>query len=340
MNAVDYFEKILALRRDGQSFAVATVVSRRAPVSAHLGDRAIVFADGRMEGFVGGACSREIIRKQALEAMQARCGRLVSIRSDATERAESTQEHFVVPMTCASEGAVDVYVEPFVQPRRLIVVGATPVAGSLARIARSMEYDVACVVDSREQRDIEQEAATLGVKVATLDSLEELLREGNAAGADQAVVVASQGHYDEQALESILKCGVPYVGLVASRKRGAAVRTFLKESAVPGVESIRNPAGIDLGARTPPEVALSILAEIVKSHPSGAYKEPVTPMAAATVIAMPAPTTAVDPVCGMQVNIADAHHTAKVDDAVYYFCCAGCRAQFLKDQSRFRTVTR
>jgi xanthine dehydrogenase accessory factor len=337
MNAMELFEQIVALRRDGQSFAVATVVSRRAPVSAHLGDRAIVFADGRMEGFVGGACSREIIRTQALEAMQARCGRLVSIRPDSCESAESTAEHVVVPMTCASEGAVDVYVEPFVQPRRLIVVGATPVAESLARLARSMEYDVVHVVDSRERRDIEEDATMLGVRVVTLDALEELLREGSAGGTEQAAVVASQGHYDEQALESILRCGLPYVGLVASRKRGAAVRALLEESAAPGVETIRSPAGIDLGARTPQEVALSILAEIVQSHPSGSRKEVVVATSSMPVAAAPVSSSAVDPVCGMQVDIATAHNTAEVDDVVYYFCCAGCRARFLKEPSRYRT---
>ena len=128
MKTMDLFEQVAALRREGQSFALATVVARRAPVSAHLGDRAIVFADGRMEGFVGGACSREIIRQQALDALATRCSRLVSIRPDASDAAASTGEHVVVPMTCVSEGAIDVYVEPFVQARRLVVVGATPVA--------------------------------------------------------------------------------------------------------------------------------------------------------------------------------------------------------------------
>ena len=100
MNAMDFFEQVAALRREGQSFALATVVARRAPVSAHLGDRAIVFADGRMEGFVGGACSREIVRQQALDALRTRRSRLVSIRPDASEHVESTAEHVVVPMTC------------------------------------------------------------------------------------------------------------------------------------------------------------------------------------------------------------------------------------------------
>jgi len=340
MNAMDFFEQIVALQREGQPFAVATVVARRAPVSAHLGDRAVVFADGRMEGFVGGACSREIIRKQALEAIQARCGRLVSIRPDARETAESSAEHVFVPMTCVSEGAIDVYVEPFVQPRRLIIVGATPVAEALARLARSMDYDVVRAVEGRERHDIEQETTRLDITVVTLDALEKLLREGSSAGADQAAVVASQGHYDEQALESILKYGLSYVGLVASRKRGAAVQELLKASAVPGIETIRNPAGIDLGARTPPEVALSILAEIVQSHPCGAPKEAVAATTAAAAVATPAPTSAVDPVCGMQVEITTAQHSEKVDDVVYYFCCASCRARFLKDPSQYRTGTR
>jgi xanthine dehydrogenase accessory factor len=339
MNAMDFFEQIVGLRHEGKPFAVATVVARRAPVSAHLGDRAIVFADGRMEGFVGGACSREIIRKQALEAMQTRCGRLVSIRPDATELAESTAEHVVVPMTCVSEGAVDVYVEPFVQPRRLIIVGATPVAEALARLARSMDYDIARVVNSSEVHDIDQEAMTLGMRVVALDDFEKFLREGSAGGADQAAVVASQGHYDEQALELILKCHLPYVGLVASRKRGTAVQALLKEGAVPGVETIRIPAGIDLGARTPPEVALSILAEIVQSHPSGVPKKAVEAPPARSLAAAPAKTSATDPVCGMQVEIATAHHTAKVDEVVYYFCCSGCRSRFLKDPSQYRTAT-
>jgi xanthine dehydrogenase accessory factor len=334
---MDVFEQIATLRREGRPFAVATVVARRAPVSAHLGDRAIVFADGRMEGFVGGACSREIIRQQALDAMKARCGRLVSIRPDAGDSSTSSGEHVVVPMTCASEGAIDVYVEPFVQARRLVVVGATPVAESLARLARGMNYDVVRVVEPHEQRDIEPKAVTLGVKVVTLDALQSVLPEGGPGGADLAAVVASQGHYDEQALESLLRCNVPYVGLVASRQRGATVRALLDANGVPDTTRIRNPAGLDLGARTPAEVALSILAEIVQLGPSGAPAQAKTLPTVSAVAAQP--TGAVDPVCGMQVEIATARHTAEMDGHVYYFCCASCRARFLKDPQQYLART-
>jgi xanthine dehydrogenase accessory factor len=332
----DLLERIAALRREGQSFAVATVVGRRAPVSAHLGDRAIVFADGRMEGFIGGACSREIIRRHALDALRARHGRLVSIRSDEIGSTEATPEHFFVPMTCVSEGAVDVFVEPFVRPRRLVVVGGTPVADALVRLAHGMEYDVVRVVDAREQRDAEAGAAALDVTVVALDALETTLRESSG---DQAVVVASQGHYDEQALESVLKCNVRYVGLVASRKRGATIRALLEESGVHGTEAIRNPAGLDLGARTPPEVALSILAEIVQTHPSAAGEEISSVSTAAPVAAMSVTVMAVDPVCGMEVDVSSARHTAEVDGVVYYFCCPHCRARFLEDPQEHRART-
>ena len=325
----DFFDRVAALRREGQSFATATVVGRRAPVSAHLGDRAIVYADGRMEGFVGGACSREIVRKQALECIRGRHARLVSIRPDAATASSSDPEHVVVPMTCVSEGAVDVYVEPNVRPRRLIVVGTTPVADALARTALTLDYEVVRVVDAREQRDLEQDSAALGYAVVPLESLGPIVREADGTAA---AVVASQGHYDEEALEAILRAGAAYVGLVASRKRGGTIKSTLAEGGTPGVETIRNPAGLDLGARTASEIALSILAEIVQTRPEGAVEVEREERGGAA----PAPSpVAIDPVCGMEVEIASARHTANESGTVYYFCCAHCRTQFLKDPAPF-----
>ncbi|MDE3155337.1 MAG: XdhC family protein [Acidobacteriota bacterium] len=327
----EFFRRVAALQRDGQPFVIATVVARRPPVSAHLGDRAIVLADGRMEGFVGGACSREIVRRQALEALAARRGRLVSIRPDAKERSADA-EHVTVPMTCASEGAVDVYVEPVLNARRLVIAGATPVADALMRLGRSLQYDVVRVVDARETNDVEAAAAPLDVPVITLDAL-----AGRLAGLppDTAAVVASQGHYDDEALERLLRAGVPYVGFVASRKRGATVLGLLQERGVPNVTAVRNPAGLDLGARTPPEVALSVLAEIVQWRPA----EGLAAEAASAAVLPPAaaaPATAIDPVCGMDVDVATATHTAELDGRTWYFCCGHCRAAFLKEPDRYR----
>jgi xanthine dehydrogenase accessory factor len=326
VRANEFFEKVAELSRARQTFAVATVVARRAPVSAHLGDRAIVYGDGRMEGFVGGACSREIVRRHALEVLGARHGRLVSIRPDATEAVTSDPEHAIVPMTCVSEGAIDVYIEPFVQARRLVIVGATPVAEALARLAVTLDYEVVRVVDASETRDVELRSLP-GITVTPLESLKDAVQK---AGGGSAAVVASQGHYDEEALRTILEGGAPpYLGLVASRKRGATVRELLEKEGVRRFESIRIPAGLDLGARTAPEVALSILAEIVKVDPA---ERPLT----AAPTSSPGPAAmAIDPVCGMSVDIATARHTADVDGAMYYFCCASCRMRFLEDPLPF-----
>jgi len=326
----DFLDKVAALRRERRSFATATVVGRRAPVSAHLGDRAIVHEDGRMEGFIGGACSREIIRRQALDAMRARRARLVSIRPDASAGMSSDPEHVFVPMTCVSEGAVDVYVEPSVRPRRLVVVGATPVAEALARTAIALEYDVVRIVEQAEQRDLDSGTGASGWELGPLQSLAAAIADGGPA---TAAVVATQGHYDEQALEAILRAGgAGYVGLVASRKRGATVKESLEQSGCTGVDIVRVPAGLDLGARTAPEVAISILAAIVQSRPDQAVDAGARDQHA---VAAALTATAVDPVCHMQVEIATAKHTAEVDGTIYYFCCTHCRSSFVKEPARY-----
>jgi xanthine dehydrogenase accessory factor len=325
----DFLEKVIELRRERRSFATATVVGRRAPVSAHLGDRAIVHEDGRMEGFIGGACSREIIRRQALESIRARRARLVSIRPDANAGVSSDPEHVFVPMTCVSEGAVDVYVEPSVRPRRLVVVGATPVAEALARTAVALDYEVVRTVQPEEQRDLERQAAAGGWTLAPLDSLSAAITDGGPA---TAAVVATQGHYDEQALEVILRArGASYVGLVASRKRGATVKESLEQSGITGTDVVRVPAGLDLGARTAPEVAIAILAEIVQSRPDQALDAGSRDQRDAAA----RHTKAVDPVCHMEVDIATAKHSAEVGGTTYYFCCAHCRSSFVKEPARY-----
>jgi len=336
-----FLERVTALRRAGQPFVVATVVGRRAPVSAHLGDRAIVFADGHIEGFVGGACSREIVRAQALQALGAGRPRLVCIRPDAADGHGAGDERVVVPMTCASEGAVDVYVEPMVPPRRLVVAGATPVADALAHLGQVMQYEVVRVVEPAERRDVDVAAAAIGVRVESLDRLASVLAEAGHGAA--AVVVASQGHYDEPALEAALKSSAAYIGLVASRKRGDSVRAWLASAGAPGLDRLRHPAGLDLGGRSAPEVALSILAELVQrgasSAPEPAGLPAATPSGRGLQVAPAGDLTAVDPVCHMDVRVAGARHTAEVGGVTYYFCCGGCRTRFVANPGQYLAAT-
>lgn len=254
MTAREFFERAADLERARTPFALATVVKRYAPVSSHIGDRAIVLADGRMQGFVGGSCSRHIVRDEALEAIRKGEARLVHVEGE-----------------CASEGAVDVYLEPHLPARMLVIVGNTPVAAELARIAALLEgYRVVRVVEVGErsfdtapagpaQDDTKQAVA--------IDALGDFLSGMSAEDHARLVaVVASQGYYDEASLEAILRRGEPaYTGLLASRRRATEVFDAVHEKGIARerLATVHNPAGIDIGARRPCEVAISILAEIV-----------------------------------------------------------------------------
>jgi xanthine dehydrogenase accessory factor len=366
MNA-HFFDRIANLEREHASFAIATVVARQAPVSSHLGDRALVFADGHMEGFVGGSCSRDIVRRQALGAIRNRLPVLLQIRHDprtapavatpeaalardcgddraaaaSSERepAVPATERVVIPMSCSSEGAVDVYIEPRVPLRRLIVVGFTPVAEAVARMASELDYRVVRVVVDDEIRDL---GMASGLQIVTLTALRSFL-DALDAGEREAVVavVASQGHYDELALEALQAYDVAFMGLLASRRRAATVIGVLAQQGVPAerLAMIRYPVGLDIGARSPGEVAVSILAEIIGNTPSsfGRIGTPATSGARRGLggEVSVATTTAIDPVCKMEVDTATALYHLEHDAQKHYFCCSGCRASFASEPARY-----
>ncbi len=325
---MDFFERVAELRRARAAFAVATVVARRAPVSSHLGDRAIIHRGGRMEGFVGGACSREIVRREALRAIRSGQPRLVQIRPDPPDPGDDDPDRIVVPMGCASEGAVDVYIEPHLTPRHLIVVGFTPVAEALARLGAVLEFDVVRVVADDELGDVEPIA---GVQVAPVDRLADRLAAIDPPERERMVaVVASQGRYDEAALQLLLAIDVAFVGLLASRRRAEQVKGILAQGGLDGtrLSKLHNPVGLDIGARTPGEVAVSILAAVVgETQTHGANDEPDD-----------GPALETDPVCEMDVDATTAPW-ADHRGRRYTFCSAHCRQAFLADPLRYTTPT-
>jgi xanthine dehydrogenase accessory factor len=211
------------------------------------------------------------------------------------------------PMTCHSGGALEILIEPVLPAPRLIVVGETPVAATLAELARVMSY-----------------------RMTLLDRASLLVGSLETNDAPGYVVVAAMGDDDETALAAALTAGVPYVALVASPRRATAVRETLAAMGVgrDDIARLKAPAGLDIGARTQQEIALSIMAEITQTQ--------VTTAAAKDVVAEPAPAAeAIDPVCGMMVVIASAKHVSERDGQTWYFCCAGCRTRFETDPSQF-----
>jgi xanthine dehydrogenase accessory factor len=347
---VHFYDRVARLEREHASFAIATVVARQSPVSSHLGDRALVFPDGHMEGFVGGSCSRDIVRRQALGAIRTRRPVLLQIRNGTVASAPGCDhdhddgpaagapprdaepgaptERVVIPMSCSSEGAVDVYIEPRVPLRRLVIVGFTPVADALARLASALDYNVVRVVADDELRDVGDAQEIRTIPIGGLHDFVAALGEHEREAL--VAVVASQGHYDELALEELHGFDIAFTGLLASRRRAATVLGVLAQQGVPPdrLAMIRNPVGLDIGARSPGEVAISILAEIIANGPVTVTGEPAGEAAGAVAVE-------IDPICGMEVETANARYRFTSGGRTFFFCCAGCRASFAADPERY-----
>ncbi len=280
----------LASRRE--PFVRATVVRAQHPTSARAGDVALVRSTGEIHGFVGGNCVEASVREYSLRALSS--NEPVLLRVVPGEPSRVHEEGAVeVANPCLSGGAIEVFLEPEVPAPTVLVVGSTPVAQALAALGGPLGFEV---------------TLTDGSSVAP-------------GATDAALIVASHGKEEEPALERALRAGVPYVALVASEKRGIAVLASLD---VDDEQRARvfTPAGIEIGAVTPGEIALSILAQLVGERSRAAVKEPPI-------------VTAIDPVCGMEVVAVETSLHADVDGTRFYFCSEGCRSAFLADPQRY-----
>ncbi|GAA1151592.1 XdhC family protein [Nocardioides aquiterrae] len=283
----------------GQEYAVATVVWRQAPSSGQIGSRAYVTADGQVHGWIGGACAEPTVIREAQRVIREGEPRLLYL--GASDELVLPEGMTAIPMSCQSEGALQIYIEPVHPPVHLVVVGRSPMAQTLAELAR-----------------------TLGWRAELVDGA-----DFTSADVDQrsVVVVATQGHGDEDVVRHAASAMPAYVGLVASHRRGEAVLGYLAERGVPQhlLDRVRTPVGLDLGRTTHQEIAVSILAELVQTRAASGFS--VEP-ARATLPLVTAPD-ALDPVCGMTVPADDAHFPAEVGGTTYHFCCVGCRDSFL-----------
>jgi xanthine dehydrogenase accessory factor len=296
-----------------ERFAIVTVVRREPPSSAHVGDVALVTERGEYHGWTGGGCTRSSVLLEAMRAIADGKPRLLSL-SPEPEGGDRPGVVFL-PMTCESGGTVEIYVEPVLPAARLLIFGNSPAARVLSRIACAMGYRVDVVDPDADERAFPDAKVQRSIGA-----------EAVPAGAN--VLVATMGDRDIEALELALSRSPAYVGVIASAKRFAFLRDALlaKGASSEALARVAAPAGLDIGARTPEEIAVSIMAQIVERR--GAASQAVAP-------AKDAPREAVDPVCGMSVAVAGARHSAEVLGKTYYFCCAGCRTKFLAEPARY-----
>ncbi len=291
--------KAAELARQGEDCALATVVWRQGPSSGQQGSRAIVTASGEVHGWIGGACAEPVVIREAQRAIVDGEARLLLLGTP--EQFGHVPEGMIqIPITCQSEGAMEVYIEPVVSTPHLVVVGRSPMSHTLCELAQVLGWRADLVDSADFSGDIDSRAV---------------------------VVIATQGHGDEEAIEQAVLASPTYVGLVASRRRGDAVLAYLAERGVPQnlLDRVRWPVGLDLGHTSHTEIAVAILAELVQLRASGA----LAPDHADAVGS--APATAIDPVCGMTVTISPTAVQVEHDGVTYYFCGAGCRTAFAKE---------
>jgi xanthine dehydrogenase accessory factor len=295
-NQAIHVERLIAERRP---FVLATVVRARRPTSVRPGAAAVILADGTIDGFIGGVCAESSVRLYSLRALET--GEALLLRlvpadgDDGNEGGDSIEGAVVERNPCLSGGSLEIFLEPHLPAARVIVIGGSPTAEAIGQLARAAGYE---------------------------SSLTSAGDAGDVADA-AAVIVASHGNGEEAVLSAALTAGVPYVALVASTKRGAVVRAELDVPAELSVQ-LHTPAGLNIGARTPYEIAISILAEMVSDYHSD--PEPGRPVAE---VSAPALTqVATDPVCGMQVAITNATPQLEVAGGPVFFCCDGCRDRY------------
>ena len=275
-------QQLLAARTP---FVHATVVRAQPPASAYPGDEAILLADGTIEGFVGGQCAQNSVRKAALGALQTNESVLLRVLPDGDVHFPEAPGACVVVNPCLSGGSLEIFLTPQLPAPLIRIHGATPIAGALAQLCGLLGYDV--------RTDTEVADAT-------------------------ALVIASHGGPEAETIRAALDNGVGYIGLVASKVRGASILNSLNLSEDERAR-VHTPVGLPIRAKTPAEIAVSIAAELIAGIRGGDLG-PAVPV--------PAPTEAVDPVCGMRVPIGTAAEHLRLAGADYWFCGPVCRAAF------------
>ena len=317
----EFLDKVVELRRRGESFAIAVVVRFEAPISGKPGDKAIVYPDGRIWGWIGGGCSQPVVIEEAQKAMRDGSPRLIRISPSA----EPENGIIDYAMACHSGGTLDIYIEPVLSKPQIIILGRSAVAQTLAKLAKAIDYSITVIAPGalKEQfPGVEAIRDKLSIDPATIT-------------AQTFIVVSTQGENDEEGLELALTAKAAYVAFVASKPKIQKVFEYLQGRGISrtDLDRVHAPAGIQIGAVSPEEIAVSILAEVVqarrteKSQTSASNAQPKPQV---TVSGQ-----AKDPVCGMTVDTTNPRHSSQHKQQTVYFCCARCKETYDKEPGRY-----
>ena len=312
-----FLSKADELLTDGQSFAIAVVVRYQAPISGKPGNKAIIFPDGKIWGWIGGGCAQPVVVKEALKALADGQPRLIRI-SPSSSPEEGTVDY---TMTCHSGGTLDIYIEPVLPKPHILILGRSPVAKTLARLGKAIGYGISVVAPGADREtfpdsDLVQAELDLGQLKTTLQTF---------------IVVSTQGESDEEALEQALLTKAAYVAFVASKAKASKLLDDFRERGVTAdrLSQVRAPAGLDIAASSPEEIAVSILAEIIQVNGTRAASQKNQAHSSVPK------HEAKDPICGMVVDVGAAKHKSEFHGNSFYFCCSGCKQKFDKQPEKY-----
>jgi len=317
----EFLKKAAELRSRGESFAVALVVRFEAPISGKPGDKAIIYPDGRIWGWIGGGCSQPVVVKEALKALAEGSPRLVRITPSPNPDSEEGVVDYT--MNCHSGGSLDIYIEPVLPKPHLVILGRSLIAQTLASLAKTIYFAVSVVAPGASRENF-----------PTADVIHEQLDLAPIRITPQTyVVVSTQGEYDEEALEQALGIETPYVAFVVSMPKREKIFGFLRGKGIASerLNRVHAPAGLQIGAVSPEEIAVSILAEIVQVSKNKSQSIPALSLPSVTADAK-------DPICGMLVNPDNAKYKSQHLGQTFYFCCANCKHKFDQDPAKLLEV--
>ena len=335
----DFYDQVQKLQNAGNPFVIATVVRAEKPTSANVGAKALITEVGKLSGWIGGSCAEPTVKREAKKALQDGQPRLIRL-CPPEKMGKAPQEGVIeIALTCISGGTLEIYIEPQLAQPHLVVIGHLATAEALVSLSKGLGWRVSLI-----GLDVTRE------RFPNADQLiDELDFSPVAITKNSYVIVASHGNYDEDMLVAALQSAAPYVALIASKKRASAILQYLNEANLTQeqIARLKYPAGLDFGAVTPEEIALSILAEIIQRRrqfpvPNSLISNSLASHSPREVsnLQLPIsnnqlPTEALDPVCGMTVEIATAHFTSEYNGKAYYFCASGCKRSFDKEPGKY-----
>jgi len=332
---IEFYDQVQKLRTAGRPFVLATVIRAEKPTSAKVGSKAIVTEEGMLIGWIGGSCAEPTVKRESKKALQDGQPRLIRL-CPPEKMGQAPQEGVMeIALTCISGGTLEIYIEPQLAQPHLVVIGHLATAEALVNLGKAMGWRVSLM-----GLDVTRE------RFPSVDNIFDNLDFSQLViTANTHIIVASHGNYDEDMLIAALQSQAPYVALIASKTRSKAILQYLSESNLTPeqITRLKYPAGLDLGAVTPEEIALSILAEItqrrrrpsISGSPVSGLDTLATNARSSTTTNHQPPAEALDLVCGMMVEIATAHFTSEYNGKTYYFCAAGCKRSFDKEPGKY-----